>query len=384
MPKRMLGVTTFDQAVDRMYRLYAEGHRVVVSFSAGKDSGVCVEICTVAAMLADRLPVEVAMRDEEIMFPGTFEYAERVARRDEVDFLWAVANQPIVNVFNRNNPYWWVFDPRLEPEEWVREPPADLAVSIDQQHIAGLINTDRYPPAEGKNLYAVIGLRVSESPQRRMGLYSSGGYLTTGTDGIGGFYKCRPIYDWSDGDIWKAILDNGWDYNRAYDVMYRLGVSRKGMRIGPPTMTVAGLSQLQTCARGWPRWFDKVCERLPGVRLAVQFGRHALEPDRKLGETWKQTFHRTILDDPRAADWIKERAAAVRDRSISKHAAHSTADLPDTTMCPRCMPIGCWRHLTRYMYAGDPFSLKQRFLPPVEPEFFRDGAGTWGGGRPAW
>src|SRR5262245_28576537 len=124
MPRRRLETNVFDAALDRLTSLYAEGHRLVVSFSAGKDSGVCLELAILAARTTGRLPVDVVMRDEEIMYPGTFEYAERVAARPEVRFRWLIAHQPIVNVFDRLSPYFWTFDPLLPPEEWVRQPPA--------------------------------------------------------------------------------------------------------------------------------------------------------------------------------------------------------------------------------------------------------------------
>ena len=116
MPRRMLGKTVLDEAVDRMAVLYEEGHRIVVSFSTGKDSTVALEVCIMAAAQTGRLPVEVVMRDEEIMFPGTYEFAERTAARPDVDMTWLVASQPMINVFNRQSPYFWVFDPDL-PED---------------------------------------------------------------------------------------------------------------------------------------------------------------------------------------------------------------------------------------------------------------------------
>ena len=120
MPKSYYEGSVFTESVERIAALYREGHRVVVSFSAGKDSGVVLEVAVIAAKQEGCLPVEAVIRDEEIMFPGTFEYAERVHARKDVNLHWLVANQPIINVFNRECPYWWVFDPLLKPEEWVR------------------------------------------------------------------------------------------------------------------------------------------------------------------------------------------------------------------------------------------------------------------------
>jgi len=49
-----------------MVEVYEAGHHVVVSFSAGKDSGVCLEVCLLAAKETGNLPLDVVMRDEEI------------------------------------------------------------------------------------------------------------------------------------------------------------------------------------------------------------------------------------------------------------------------------------------------------------------------------
>ena len=62
----MLAMNVFDAAIERLKRLYAEGHTVVISYSAGKDSHVCVELAIIAAQEINRLPVHVVMRDEEV------------------------------------------------------------------------------------------------------------------------------------------------------------------------------------------------------------------------------------------------------------------------------------------------------------------------------
>ena len=190
------------------------------------------------------------MRDEEVMLPGTYEYAERMAARPEVKFHWVYASQPVLNVFNRANPYFWPFDPEVPEEKWVRRPPA-IAYKIPEHNIEAMCGIDRFPPPEGKKLFVVLGLRVSESTQRRAGLHSSGGYRTI-HPAKSGYYKVRPIYDWEDTDVWKFISDFKTDYNTAYDVMYRHGVPAAKMRIAPPTMNHHAIAQLAMARKAWP------------------------------------------------------------------------------------------------------------------------------------
>lgn len=373
--RQRLGGTVLDKSIERLAALYGDGHRLVVSFSGGKDSGAVLECAIMAARVTDRLPVEVVMRDEEVMLPGTFEYCERMAAREEVSMTWLVPQHPVVNIFNREQPYWWTFDPLLDPSDWMRKPP-DYAVWPDTINIDSMTNPERFPPEPGKTLYAAMGLRVSESHTRLYGLFSAKGHITK--PNRHGVRNVWPIYDWADGDVWKAHAENGWDYNRAYDVMHRLGISRSRLRIAPPTLNAYGAEQLKMASKAWPRWFEALCNRLPGVRLAAMYGKRAVTPYRRDDETWEEAFHRTCIEE--APAWIAERAAEVERQMTRMHAHHSTTPFPEATPCYHCKGrVGSWKAMTNIMYAGDPFSLKQDVLGYVEPEVFRPGAGRWDG-----
>lgn len=377
--KRELPTNVFDEGLDRIQRLYRDGHRVVVSFSGGKDSTVCLELSIIAAKREGKLPIDVTIQDEEVAWPGTYEYAMRVAEREDVRFRWVVAHQPIINIFSRAQPYFWVFDPLVPPDRWVRQPP-DYAQEIADINIEAVVTPAYYPPDDGKMLVSVMGLRVDESINRKRGLHSSGSYLTKHKTKFG-VYEARPIYDWGTGDVWRAIGQNKWDYNHAYDVMAKMGLPVKLQRVAPPTMTTAAIDVLQRAAKTWPKWFERVCQRLDGVRAAGMFGRRAVEPLRRHGEIWEETFRRECIDE--APEWIAQRARTVSERVVARHARHSTTALPQITPCPKCGLLASWKALAKMMYGGDPFSLKQRYVPYVEPEFFREGAGTWGG-KPTW
>lgn len=375
MTRLMLDLNVYDAAIARMQQLYDEGHRIVVSYSGGKDSHACMEICIIAATRAGRLPVEVLMRDEEIMFPGTFELCEQTRERPEVDFKWVIANQPIVNVFNRDLPYFWVFDPLLDPDEWVRKPPP-YAETIADLNIRHMIVPDRYPPPAGKMLVSVIGLRGAESSRRLMGIHNSGGYLTKVPQA--GTYYARPIYDWQDGDVWRAHKLGSWPYNGAYDVMAKMGVPRHRLRIAPPSLSVNGAAKLQLAAKAWPQWFERVAKRLPGTRAVAQFGARAITPTRQLGESFEDLYQRTCIDE--APQWIADRARRVKEVVVTRHAKHASMPIPESVACRHCTGANVsWKKLTRIMYLGDPLSVATDYLgiPDVDPEFFRPGSGVW-------
>lgn len=347
MPRERLDQDVLSAAIERMRSVYAAGHRVVVSFSGGKDSGVVLEVCIIAARAEGKLPVEVAMRDEEILYPGTFEYAERVAKRPEVKFDWYVCNQPIVNVYNRELPYYWAFDPLLPPEEWVRRPPP-FATHIKDPSLHMMIIPERYEwPDEEHDLVVVTGVRASESTNRLMGIFSSKGFLTKSDDA--GIRYARPIYDFQDADIWRAIKEGKWDYNHAYDAFAQFGVPRHLMRVATPALRPDIL--LAVASKAWPAWFSLVAKRLPGVRLGAQFGIKAIQPMHHESESWRDTFQRECVAN--APAWIAERSEKSRTMALALHGEHSTSPFPEKTRCEACHSrLGSWRLLANTLYTG--------------------------------
>jgi len=381
--RKLLGASVFDLAVERLAALYEQGHRLVVSFSGGKDSCCTLESAILAARVTNRLPVDVVLQDEEIAYPGTYEYAERVAQRSEVSFNWLLMHQPMVNCYNRVAPYFWVHDLELQPSRWVREPPSSPEChvqEVNEKDICRMTVPERFPPLPGKELYAVLGLRVQESRGRLYGLFQSKGHVTKPNKF--GVRSVRPIYDWRSADVWKAIKDNHWDYNHAYDTFHSLGVKAQALRIGPPTMNAWGIDLLTKAAQAWPSWFDRVCRRLPGVRTAAMFGQRSVQATRRMGESWEECFTRVCIAD--APVWIRERATRYRDIILHMHAHHATTSFPEVRPCHHCQGNnGSWKGITLALYNGDPFSTRAVALPYVEPDFFRAGAGKWSG-APSW
>jgi predicted phosphoadenosine phosphosulfate sulfurtransferase len=391
MGRARLGVNVVQAALDRLEMVYSGNHRVIVAVSGGKDSVVCLELAIMVARKYGKLPVEVATQDEEAAFPGTYESLERMAERPEVNMRWFCMQQPMLNVFNREMPYWWCHDPQLPPEQWLRKPP-DFAEFVEEKSLELMVAPQHYPveyaakevpwdPEDKRQrLVTVVGLRVQESVKRLLGLFSAGGPISKSNKV--GMHMIRPIYDWSEGDVWKFIADAKADYNKAYDVLYRAGV-KKNLRMGPPTMTLAGINQLQAAARAWPTWFEKLCIRVPGTRTAAAFGKRAVTPRRKHGETWQQCFERECLGEG-APEWIRERSLTLMQKKLHSHGKHATAPFPENQPCHQCGVINTWKGMALAMWNGDPYGQKTMgVLPLIEPSFFRPGSGSWGLGKPS-
>ncbi|MHC4401042.1 MAG: phosphoadenosine phosphosulfate reductase domain-containing protein, partial [Planctomycetota bacterium] len=237
--------------------------------------------------------------------------------------------------------------------------------------LSDIVDIETYPwDWENSDMIKVVGLRAQESPRRRLAIHSSKGHLTK-PDPVTQVISCRPIYDWSDGDVWLAVKKQKWDYNHAYDELYKANVPRTQIRIAPPVLGQQSLHVLSAARTIWPDWFERLCNRLDGVRRIVTHGKRALIPERRSGETWEQCYMRVCANT--GIKWIAHRAQQAMDCALRFHGQHSTLPFPEVTPCLLCSGdknLGSWKKLTFALFSGDPICLRTAplGLKPVDPE----------------
>lgn len=264
-------------ARQRIAKVFDYFDHVCVSFSGGKDSTVCLNLALEEARRRKRLPLDVVFWDEEAIQPETVDYMDRVSRIPDVNLRWYCLPVQHRNACSRRHPYWhpWAEEHR---DLWCRPLPAQAITVLD--------GFDRKPIPEcnhllfqhlgDKTVGLILGIRADES-MRRLQSVSRRAYNNwfSSSPDLKNLVMCKPIYDWVTEDIWSAPRRFGWDYNRSYDVMTKMGITRTRQRVCPPygEEPLTALNQYAVC---WPDLWEKMAHRVPGAQTAARYSKGPL------------------------------------------------------------------------------------------------------------
>lgn len=309
-------------ALERMENIYRSFDYVAVSFSGGKDSTACLNVCLEVARKLGRLPVPVYFVDEEVIPPDVDEYMLRLVQNPEIDLKWICV--PIAHLNNAlKEDKWYTWDP-AKKEKWVKPLPSSAITEIPGydyrkstlgvSHVISIMLKD----IPGR-VAVVLGVRAQESLSRFRSVSRKvhENYLTRAShgDSLGGLavrnkniWKAYPIYDWTDSDVWTAPAKLGWDYCRAYDKMEMAGLSPHEQRIAPPFGSYSARS-LWTWHVCWPEMWDKVMDRVDGVRTSAEYAKTNL-----YGKGDRDTINKP--DGMSWPDFVLDRLSMIEDPSL--------------------------------------------------------------------
>ena len=297
-------------ARERIRIAFDTHERVLVAFSGGKDSGVCLELCYEHAKKHGQLHrLAVYHEDYEAGYQQTFDYIERrFDAMTDIDRHWLCLPISAACSVSMHQTRWIPWDEDMR-HLWVRQPPAKPYVyTADKIWFPFKRGTsgfqfridfaEQFARRHGRTA-VIVGLRQDESlsrraiitSQHRVNMIDGLTYTTVVSDRCTNFY---PIHDWRTEDIWTANARFGWDYNKLYDLYHMAGLSIHEMRTASP-FHPSGQDTLKYYRSINPDMWAKMVGRVNGVNFTGIYGGTTAMGWKKITKpahfTWKEYAH---------------------------------------------------------------------------------------------
>lgn len=313
-----------DAAIERVRYIFNKFENIYVSFSGGKDSGVCMHLMCEEARRRNR-KIGVLFIDIEAHYQMTIDYAIDMMNEysDVIIPYWVCLPMETDNSLSYDEMTWawWENDKK---DIWVREMPTmDYVINVDNNPIDYYEYKMTFEDfvakfgnwyGKGEKTACIVGIRTQESLNRWRAInnenksrYKNAKYSTKVDNNVYNFY---PIFDWKTEDIWTYYGKEEKIYNKFYDLMYQAGVSINQMRIDEPfgDTAKAGLNMFKVIE---PKTWVKIVGRVAGANFgniyantSINSAHYKLPP----GHTW-ESFTNFLLDTlpKNASDHYKEK-----------------------------------------------------------------------------
>ena len=326
MGKIYTNQNVYDASQSRLEYIFNEFENVLVAFSGGKDSSVCLNMVYEYAKVHGMLD-KVAMYhlDYEAQYQMTTDYVTKVfSEYPGIKKYWLclpIAAQCCCNMTSGT----WIPWEREKQNIWVREMP-DSEYVINQDNVQFQFkegdmdykvqtNFSKWFSKEYGKTAVVVGIRASESLHRYVAvskddkkiIYDGKKWCSVIDKNTVNAY---PIYDWETSDIWTANAKFEWDYNKLYDLYYQAGLTIDKMRVASPFNDCAS-ETLKLYKVIDPNMWGKMVSRVNGVNFTGIYGGTTAMGWKSItlpkGHTWKSycEFLLNTLDEDTRNHYIR-------------------------------------------------------------------------------
>ena len=267
--KHYLDIDVVTAAKERINHIFDNFDRVVVMFSGGKDSLVCVHLALEEAKKRGQLPLDVVFRDEELIPEYIVDFVDRYRQRDDINLHWmAVPMTSHKFILGHAEPVTFWDNNR----EWMRpKPPWAISLPPDdgREFKQDTMDEFMYSHFGFKGLVAyVTGVRAAESIFRYRSVVNKLNENYINASSHKAVKLCKPVYDWQENDVMKWLYENNIEWCEAYDRQHLTSLPLRG---STPLHAekVRLLDKVAACS---PEFYQRLVEVFPDVENQARYG----------------------------------------------------------------------------------------------------------------
>lgn len=285
--KVYLKENVYEAVQKRLEFIFNGFDNVLVAFSGGKDSGVCLNLAYDYAKKHNMLDkLSMYHLDYEAQYSATIDYVTKCFLDDfkGIKKFWLCMPNSVPCAVSMYQSYWVPWE-KSKKDIWVRPmPDNEYVINEDNAPFDYTPGVSDYEFQEQFNKWfadqygdtaVIIGIRTDESLDRfraiasdkKVRVFKGLQYM------VGDSHVCHayPIYDWTVDDIWIYNCKYNKPYNTLYDLYYQAGLQPAQMRVASPFLS-QGLDALKVYKAVEPNTWAKLVGRVNGVNFAGLYG----------------------------------------------------------------------------------------------------------------
>lgn len=269
--RQYIDTDVLTEAKKRILHLYDTFDSLWVSFSGGKDSLVVLNLVEeVYRENGIKEKPNVLFYDEELIDNSVISFVESYYETDRFNFIWLAV--PLhSNKFILGKTFDYVqWDPN---RNWIRSKP-DFAITqltnnkeqVFDQYTLDDALFNQYLKIKGR-IAVLTGIRAQESIIRLKSCLNKKNENYICTSGCSNVKKAKPIYDWSERDVFKYFLDRQIEYCQIYDNQFWNG---QQLRVSTPLHSEYSkrFSKLRTL---YPQFYEQLVSIFPEMLVQERY-----------------------------------------------------------------------------------------------------------------